>query len=159
MNIIIAYAEVDGGLRPDAGHADALAALARADGHNVEHLVMPDCTAASPQARALPWQLLPCAAYGDELWALNFPACALRHPNRRIWFTRAEPFGSDPRAPQAALPALVDATQGNTSVFVADGALAQALGLDDFALVALPPYPGSGAPPPLPEEPAALVKA
>jgi hypothetical protein len=159
MRVIIAYAEMDGGARPDAAHADALAAQAHAAGHDVEHLVMPDNRAASPQARALPWQLLPCGAYGDELWALNFPACALRHPNRRVWFTRAAPFDGDTRAPQAALRALIDADQGSTVVFVEDAALARELGLEDCAQVAVPTSPARPADPVERDQSAVVVKA
>jgi hypothetical protein len=129
MKVILAYAEV-AGLVPDQALVDRLDALARAGGGAVEHIALPDCPHASPQQRALPWQLLPVDAYGSALWAVNFPACVLRHANRRIWLTRAGPFGSDPRAPVGALRNLLgDRGEGALSIVVGDAGLAAVLGL------------------------------
>jgi hypothetical protein len=129
MKILLAYAGMNGCQVPDAPLVARLEALARGRGHLVEHIVLPDRSDGSPQKRALPWQLLPIAAYGDALWAVNFPACVMRHASRRLWFTRADPFGIDPRAPLAALWPLIGGGDPDTSIVVSDGALAAALGL------------------------------
>jgi hypothetical protein len=129
MKVILAYAEV-AGVVPDQALVDRLDALARTGGGVVEHITLPDCPRGSPQQRALPWQLLPVDAYGDALWTVNFPACVLRHANRRIWLTRAEPFGSDPRAPVGALRKLLgERGKGALSIVVGDARLAAVLGL------------------------------
>jgi hypothetical protein len=129
MKVILAYAEI-AGVVPDHALVERLDAVARARGSAVERIALPDCPRASPQQRALPWQLLPVDAYGDALWAVNFPACVLRHANRRIWLTRPEPFGSDPRAPVGALRALLRGRgEGALSIVAGDAALAAVLGL------------------------------
>jgi hypothetical protein len=147
MKVIIAYTELDGSERPDAAFAAGLEELARTEGHVVEHLVLPDASAASPQARALPWQLLPCAAYGDAVWAINFPACTLRHASRRVWVTRPEPFGVDPRAPVQALRSLIDVTHGAVHLVVASPDLARRLELGTLVHeIGLPPLPSAMRP-------------
>ena len=100
----------------------------------------PALVAQVPQEQALVCQTMPTDAYGDELWTLNFPACLLPHRVRRIWFTRAEPFGSDARAPAGALAALF--ADAPTSVTVACDALRRRLGLTEDAVeIGLPPAP------------------
>lgn len=128
VRILLAYSITGMGIVPDAELVSRLEARAREAGDIVEHIALPDRIGASPQQRALPWQLLPSGAYGDVLWAINFPACVLRHANRRIWFTRKEPFGEDLRAPVAALRSLLDGGGRAPSIVVPDGNLAEALG-------------------------------
>ena len=139
MKIAIAYAERDGASWPDDGYAAAMEARLVEGGHSVERIVVPLASRRSPQEQALACQLMPTDAYADELWTLNFPACLLPHRVRRVWFTRAEPFGDDARAPSAALAPLLT---GTASIRVACDALRRRLGLpEDGVEIGLPPAP------------------
>jgi len=140
MRIIVAFAEHDGQSGADARCAAALGERAVAAGHRIELVALPVSSSKSPQQQALAAQLMPFDAYGDALWALNFPACLLRHRRRRIWFTHSRPFGIDPRAPAGALrPLLFNGRDGDLEVRVASDAIAETLGLKPESIRGLPP--------------------
>jgi hypothetical protein len=142
MKIVIAYGECDGLRGVDEDCAHALADRVRGAGHPVEIVVVPFSSLKSPQQQALACQLMPTDAYADALWALNFPACLLRHRRRRVWFTHARPFGIDSRAPVGSLRPLLLGFAGDLEVRVASASIAHTLGIADEAVVGLPPVMG-----------------
>jgi hypothetical protein len=140
MRIIVAFAEYDGQPGVDARCAVALGERVVAAGHRVELIALPVSSSKSPQQQALAAQLMPSDAYGDALWALNFPACLLRHRRRRIWFTHSRPFGIDPRAPAGTLRSLLfDGVDGDLEVHVASDAIAETLGFGPESIRGVPP--------------------
>lgn len=141
MKVAIASVEWDADPGTEDGVAAAMALWLQARGHEAERIVIPMASRVPPQQSALACQLLATDAYADALWALNFPACALPHARKRVWFTTARPFapGRGPRLDDVA------ALLGDEArVTVGCEALARALALPGVR-VGLPPGLGATA--------------